>query len=278
MKMGLMTQAEVNTGYGIYGPKTTAAAAKLSGIKTQMESDIVKEANANKILNPVAEGATGPTIKYNTYADALAGAGGNVTDMTNQYGQPFSVADQQAALSAAEAAGGPAFEQEKQKEQQDAAATLASQQQQYETYQRESGVNFAKDKTAQDQSAAEHGVLFSGGRQQKLQNLQSAYQTDQASKRNTLGTNIGNVARDYQYKYGNQAAQGLSQYYQAGGNTYNPNGGAGSQGLSSVYNPAASNFYGTEVKKQKVGANQYAAGLLWNKGNKIVPGGYKNQF
>src|SRR3989304_5135910 len=123
VKMGLMTQAEVNTGYGIYGPKTTAAAAKLSGIKSQMESDIVKEANNNKILNPKKEGETTPTIKYKTYADMLAGEGGGTTD---QYGQQFSNADRQASLKAGEAAGQGAFDEQKLKDQQDAEATLAN--------------------------------------------------------------------------------------------------------------------------------------------------------
>lgn len=278
VKMGLMTQAEVNTGYGIYGPKTTAAAGKLAGIKTQMESDIVREANNNKVLNPKKEGETTPTIKYKTYADMLAGEGGGTTD---QYGQPFSNADQQAALRAAEAAGQGAFDEQKRKDQQDAEATLANQKTQYEAYLNKSQSDFQGDKTKLDQSAADQGVLFSGGRVQKLNNLKSSYEADQAGKLSSLGYNTGNTARDFQYKYGNNAAGPLSQYYQAGSNAYNPNvatGGATSGGLSSIYSPSSSDFYGTEVKKQKVNANQYAAGLLWNKGNKIVPGGYQNKY
>jgi len=201
--------------------------------------------------------------------------------MTDQYGTPFSQADQASALSDATAAGQPYFDALKAKDRADAEASMAKQQSDYAAYQDTSAANFQQDKSQLDQTAANQGVLFSGGRAQKNQLLQKSYESDQASKLGALGANVGNTARDFQYKYGNDAANGLSQYYQAGQNAYNPNvatGGATTGGLSSVYNVGNNNFQGTEVNSAKAAAQTRAAGLLWNKGNKIVPLGYKNQY
>ena len=280
VQMGLMTQAEVNTGYGTYGPKTTAAVAKLNSTKAQMEADITKGANISKVLNAPDATTGAQTPKYNTYADALAAAGGDVTNMTDQYGQPFSAADQAAALEQATAAGQPYFDAMKSKDQLDTEAALAAKQQEFQTYQDTAATNFETEKATQDQTAANQGVLFSGGRAQKLQNLQNTYEKAQASKLGTLGADIGNPARDFQYKYGNESANNLSKYYLASGNTYNPNvatGGVGKSALSSVYNPTG-NFQGTAVNTAKAEAQKRAAGLLWNKGNKLLSTGYNNKY
>jgi hypothetical protein len=98
--------------------------------------------------------------------------------------------------------------------------------------------------------------------------------------RNT-GVNMANTARNFQYKYGNDATKGLSNYYNLGSNTFNANkasGGVGSGGLSSVYDPSRFNFQGTENVARLANANTRAAGYLWNKGNKLLSTGYKNQY
>lgn len=66
---------------------------------------------------------------------------------------------------------------------------------------------------------------------QREKNLARAYEQDQASKQASIGRSIGDTARDYQYKYGNESANALSDYYKLGGNTYNPNTARGELGL-----------------------------------------------
>ncbi|MGH7250147.1 MAG: hypothetical protein ACREGC_04165, partial [Minisyncoccia bacterium] len=73
----------------------------------------------------------------------------------------------------------------------------------------------------------------------------------------------------------------LSQYYQLGGNKYNPNAvrnNVRSSGLSNIYDPSKYNFQGTAVNTNKANATIRAANLLANKGNKLVATGYQNQF
>ena len=92
---------------------------------------------------------------------------------------------------------------------------------------------------------------------------------------------MGNTARDYQYQYGNDAANDLSQYYKLGSNTFNANkatGGVSSGGLSSIYNPNDFNFQGTQTASRLANANQRATAKLWNKGNKLLASGYNNQY
>ena len=132
-----------------------------------------------------------------------------------------------------------------------------------------------------DQQASDRGVLFSGSRVQKQKNLQRAYEQDQSYTRDKVARNIGTTAQDYQYNYGNEAAQGLSQYYNLGGNTYNPNvarGGVSSSGLSSVYNASDYSYGGRRVGERSANTQQRAAGRLWNQGNKPLSTGYQNQY
>jgi hypothetical protein len=219
--------------------------------------------------------------KYGTWEDALNASGGDVTKMTDMYGTPFSQTDQTQAMSDASAALDPYYQAETQKDTQDAEASMAKSQADYQNYLQTSGQNFQADKTKQDQNAADQGVLFSGGRIQKQQNLQNAYSTDNASKLADLTASVGNAARDYQYKYGNNNANNLSKYYSAGKNTYNAGvatGGVGNSGMSSIYNTGSSNFQGTNINAAKAAKEQRAAGLLWNKGNKLVSSGLNNQY
>jgi hypothetical protein len=96
-----------------------------------------------------------------------------------------------------------------------------------------------------------------------------------------MGIDIGNTARDYQYKYGNTDANNLSNYYSLGSNVYNPSvatGGVRSGGLSSVYSTGNSNFAGTRVGERASGANTFAANYLKNKSNKLQLGGYNTKL
>ena len=115
---------------------------------------------------------------------------------------------------------------------------------------------------------------------QKEQALGDAYNKDQAYKRASLGSSMSDTARGYQSKYGNTAAGGLSQYYNLGGNTYNPKvatGGVGSSGLSSIYNPSGQSYQGTEVVKNQGAIQTRTAKKLATMGNKLLSTGYNYQ-
>ncbi len=198
----------------------------------------------------------------------------------NDKGQPFSAADQIAAVDTATAAISPYYQAEQTKDTLDTDAALGAKQDAYGKYLGDQATQFQNDKTTQDQNAANNGVLFSGARYQKLKQLGNTYATNNAYQKNAYGNEIADTARNFGYKYGDTAANGLSGYYNLGGNTYNPNvatGGVGSAGLSNIYN-ANKGFQGTEVNAAKTAAQQRAAALLANKGNKLVGTGYTNQF
>jgi hypothetical protein len=220
--------------------------------------------------------------KGNTAADLeMASSTGDFSGLTNQYGMPFSIEDQQAAMKQAEEDNKLYYEALKSKETADTEAALQQKKADYQNFLLTSGQQFQKDKTNLDQTAANQGVLFSGGRVQKQNDLKNTYAQEQAYKQGTYGRDIGQTARDYQYAYGNDAANSLNQYYKMGGNTYNPNvatGGVGSSGLSSVYKTGAYDFQGTRNTERLANANKRAAGYLWNKGNKLLETGSGNQY
>ena len=260
---GFMTEAERLTGPGIFGPRTTAAYSKM--VAATEAHPAIKE----------------QVVKYGNLDQALAATNGNPMQVQNQFGQPFSQADQDAAYAEADAALSPYYQAEATKDAQDIEASLAEKQGNYDSYLRDAGQSFGQDKIKQDQTAADNGVLFSGGRAQKLRDLKNTYDQDQYDKQRSLTADVGQASRDYAYKQGTPAAQSLSKYYSANSNTYDPNvatGGVGSGGLSSLYNPNASNFQGTKVNTAKAAKEQRAAGLLWNKGNKLVASGLSNTY
>ncbi len=305
---GFMTRTQVNTGYGIYGPQTTQAVktaqqnlgvdnstgpgywgpktiAAVSNVnppassqpsiqsqpKTQTELDSMYASAA--IAHPAFAGNAPETIAYATST-------GDYSGLMNAGGQPFSAADQESALSTATAQVSPYYQAEQAKETADTETTLAAKNADYEKYLTDQASAFESDKATQDQQSANQGVLFSGSRVQKLQQLGDAYTKNNAYQKTAYGTDIANTARDFGYKYGDAAAGGLSKYYSLGGNTYNPNvatGGVGSAGLSSIYN-ANQGFQGTQINAAKTEAQKRAAGLLANKGNKLVGAGYTKQF
>jgi peptidoglycan hydrolase-like protein with peptidoglycan-binding domain len=305
----LMTPEQVATGPGIYGPQTTAAVKKFQeqtgvdntsgpgfwGPKTISAASGAGASNSNvsdlgipltaeekkKALmeNPL----TSSYISYGNTVEQLQNAyeTGDWSTMTDETGKPFSIQDQQTALNKAKEQDSAFYEQQKAKETSDAEATLASKQADYQDYLINAGEKFQSDKSTLDQNAADRGVLFSGGRKQKETALQTSYERDQATKLRNLGADVSSTAGGYQYAYGNDAAKGLSKYYTAGGNTYNPNvatGGVGSTGLSNIYNPSASNYAGTRIGEQMATANKKASGLLWNKGNKLLATGNQNKY
>lgn len=211
-----------------------------------------------------------------TYATST----GDYSGLVNSQGRPFSIGDQQAAVTQATADLSPYYQAEQKKETADTEATLAAKKATYEKYVSDQATSFEKDKATQDQTAANNGVLFSGGRAQKLKQLGETYSANDAYKKTSVGADMGQTARDFGYKYGDAAANSLSNYYSLGGNNYNPTvatGGVTPSGLSSIYN-GNQGFQGTQVNVAKAAAQKRAAGLLANKGNKLTASGYTNQF
>lgn len=290
VRQGYMTQAEVNTGYGILGPKTTAAlnaaergdSPKYStggGTNTKTKEQLDAEYSAALSSDPrtqkyINAGNTADMIKY-------AMETGDISSLVNEYGQPFSSKDQQEALKKAEKDVQAFYAAQKEKETADAQASLAQKQADYQNYLLTSSQNFQDNKTTLDQNAANQGVLFSGGRVQKEQQLQNKYEQDQAYKLGNYTRDIRSLASDYQYKYGNDAANKLSKYYKLGGNTYNANvatGGVGSSSISSVYRPNKFNYTGTREAEKGVDINQRATRYLTNRANKLMSSGYSNSL
>lgn len=300
---GLLSEADIATGPGIYGPRTTAAVKKwqqMNGVdntsgpgywgpqsiavasgrggqETQESVDARYKEAASK--NPAV---TSLVNHGSSFEDVLAALEtGDLSGITDSQGMPFSVADQQKALAQAEEDSKLYYEALQAKETADTEATLAQKQADYQQYLLNSGQQFEQDKIKADQSAADRGVLFSGGRVQKEKNMEKAYSQDQAYKFGNYSRDIASTAQDYQYKYGNSAANNLKDYYKLGGNTYNANvarNGVGSSGLSSVYKPKSYDYQGTRNTERSAVANQRAAGLLWNKGNKLLATGYNNKY
>jgi|GEM_PF-5462497 len=274
--------AKINPG-GTYASQQAILASEpaippVTAIKTytQAEIDAVVAANTQALQE---NAITAAAIKAGNTAESIVTAfsTGDWSGVVNEMGQPFTLQEQQDALAKGMEDNKAYYEQLKQKETQDVEAKLKQDQLDYQNYLATSKTQFEGDKAALDQSAAERGVLFSGGRVQKEKNLRDTFNQDQAYKQATMGGAIGDTARDYQYKYGNDAAGGLSQYYNLGGNVYNPKvatGGVTSGGLSNIYSTGASNFAGTRIGEKMSGANTFAANYLKNKSNKLQLGGY----
>lgn len=257
----------------MYDPQTGAFNPNFMP-RTQAEKDAYY-AERNKAV------AAHPEFAGNS-KDALdnAIATGDFSGLLNSEGKPFSAADQEAATAEAEKALQPGFDITKQKETADTEAALKQKQLDYENWLAGEKSQFEADKIGLDQSAADKGVLFSGGRVQKEQALGDTYSRNQAYKQASMGSDIGSLARNYQSAYGDEAAKKLADYYKLGGNVYNPKvatGGVTTGGLSTIYNPKGLGYQGTAVVANKAAAQARAAGLLWNKGNKLLSTGYKNQ-
>lgn len=240
-------------------------------VKTQAQVDAEYAGAVQQ--HPVFAGNSPEAIAYATTT-------GDFSGLMNSQGKPFSAADQQAAVRKAEAELSPFYQAEKLKETQDTESSLKAKQLSFQNFLEDEKAKFETEKATQDQTAADRGVLFSGGRAQKLQQLTDTFNRSQSSKLASVGSDIGDTARNFGYKFGDTAAQSLSQYFNLGKNNYNANvatGGVTSGGLSSIYN-ANQGFQGTQINTAKSEAQKRAALALANKGNKLVGSGYTNQY
>jgi len=266
---------------GQFGPKSLGKAKTMgsstdTGGETEPQTQAELDAKYNKAVteHPAFQGNSQEARDY-------AASTGDFSGILNADGKPFNDQTQQDAYNESIQALAPGFNETKQYDTQNVQDNLTQKQLDYQNYLDTEGAKFQTDKTALDQNAADSGVLFSGGRVQKEKTLSDTYSRNQSYKQGSMGLDIAGVGRDYGYKYGTPAASNLSSMYNLGSNTYNPKvatGGVTSGGLSSMYNPGSSNFQGTAVTANKVAAQQRAAGLLWNKGNKLLSTGYNNKF
>lgn len=284
------------SGPGYWGPRSISAASGLSGQDSPStteedfwagsdgsglsEQEVIdneyKEAVANNpVINELIQGGSTLDEIMNAFQT------GDLSGIVDSMGQPFSAEQQQEALKQGMEDNRLFYEAQEAKDTADAEASMAKDTADYQDYLINAGQSFQADKTKSDKSAADSGILFSGARVQREKNLSRAYEQDQAANQRKFGSSIAGSARDFQYKYGNDAASGLNKYYNLGGNTFNSNvakGGVGSSGLSSIYNPSNSNFQGTANTERSANANTRAAGYLWNKGNKLLNTGYQNKY
>lgn len=249
---------------GVLGPKTTEAMNKSVATSLATNKDVSRMMTQNS-----------PETIVNAYMT------GNWTGVTDITGRPFSKQMQEQAVAEAGKALAPAYKAQVVSDTADTADILAGKNADYNQFLKTEAEDFGAEKTALDQGAAEQGVLFSGSRYQKENNLKDKYEDREAYQRGVAERSIGSTARDFQYKYGNDAAKNLSSYYNLRDNTYNPGvarDGVSSSRLSSVYNPKAYDFQGTAVTANKAATQTRAASLLANRANKLTSTGYKNQF
>ncbi len=84
---------------------------------------------------------------------------GDLSGIVDWQGQPFSIADQQAALTQATEDNKLYYEAMQAKETADAEASMARDQENYQDYLINAGQSFEADKSKSDQKAADSGVI-----------------------------------------------------------------------------------------------------------------------
>lgn len=208
---------------------------------------------------------------------------GNWSGVTTLTGKPFTDEQQQAAVAQAQSALAPGFQAQQDKDTADVSDSLRKTQEGLADTEGTAAKNFSADKVAADQSAADNGVLFSGSRIQKQNDLRNSYQSADAIARRNAGESISSTARNYQYAYGGDAAKNLSSLYSIpGASTYNASAAGGPvtrpSGLSSAYDPSQYNFQGTQKVANTTNVQTRAANLLANKANKLSLSGIGNSF
>ena len=242
----------------------------------QNQADLDTWYNSYVAAHPTFAGNSPQAVK-----DAVAS--GNFSKLTDSSGKPFSNAAFSSAVDAAGNALAPGFDATKQKDTADLTSSLGANNAAYNTNEVKDVASFQNDKNTLDKTAADNGVLFSGGRYQKENQLANTYQNNAGANAADLATKNGSLANAYQYKYGGiaAAAPSLSSYYNMSTPTYNANvatNGVTQNPLSSAYNPNNYNYQGTAVVAKNAAATTAASGVLANAGNKLLSTGYQNQF
>lgn len=271
-----MTQAQIQQlqtslglpATGIFDAATSAA----------YNSAVSKSLAAHPVASALTGGNTTDAI-LNAY---MTGDWSGVTTLT---GKPFTDEQQQAAVSQANQALAPAYQAQVEKDTADTAATLSSNQADLANYERDQATKFGQDKNTLDKNAADSGILFSGARVQKQNDLRTTYANADADARAKAAANAAGTTRGFQYQYGNDAAAAapIASLYQApGAPTYNPGVAGGkvttSPRMASLYDPSKHSFQGTAPAAQSANVQTRAAQLLANKANKLSLSGVGAKF
>lgn len=229
---------------------------------------------------------TYPDIIGQNSADTIANAynTGDWTKVINTYtGKPFSDSVVQGAISESEAALSPYYEAQNRFNTQNTQSSLQSQQNALSDFVSDEAKSFEENKRTLDQNAVNQGILFSGARRQKEQQLQDLYKENQERRLRDIGLSTGDIARKYQYEYGNQNMGNIGSYLNAPDqNVYN----AGSAqtpvqrtpSLRQLYNPQTSNYQGATINTQKANVQLRANDILRNRANKLTSTGYLNKL
>ena len=151
---------------GILGPKTLNAQTQYHDISTPPTSQKQLDSMYNTAVT------SHPEVAGNS-ADALsyAASSGDFSNLLDSSGKPFSTATQAAAVDTANQAISPYYQAEQAYDTSTTANKLANDKQDYQDFLNTQATNFQTDKGNLDQSAANQGVLFSGGRLQQQQKL-----------------------------------------------------------------------------------------------------------
>lgn len=295
-----------STGVGFWGPRTIAVAQTKpagTGASSDAETAKIKQLQGqlgvpqtgvyDDATSSAMDGAVSKSITSNPDTAALAGTNdpdkilaayqsGDWSGVVGLSGKPFTDEQQQAAVDEAKRVLGPAYDAQQNYDTAQTTDTLKNTQENLSDTLAGNRKNFVADKTAADQDAANNGVLFSGSRAQKLNDIRGSYSDADSKAVRDASESIGSTARNYQYNYGNDAASKLSNYYQLpGASSYNANvagGGARAGSLASVYNPATNNYQGTQPVAQNAAIQTRAAKQLANTANKLTLSGLGTKF
>lgn len=251
---------------GVFDAATSAA----------MQNAITKSISSNPDVATYSAG-NDPAAILNAYTT------GDWSGVTSLTGKPFTDEQQQAAVESARTALAPAYQAQQANDTAQVEDTLRNTQEGLTDSQAADKTQFGQDKNALDQNAADQGVLFSGARTQKLNDLRNTYTDREAIARRNAAESAASIARNYQYSYGNDAAKSLSGMYSLpGASGYNANVAGGkvtpSSSLSTVYDPSKYNFQGTAPVAQQTAVQTRAASLLANKANKLSLSGVGAKF
>lgn len=251
---------------GIFDSATSDAMSKAVASSLSKNANVATYASAND-----------PNAILNAY---MTGDWSGVVSLT---GKPFTDQQQQAAVEQSKTALAPAYEAAKAYDTSNATDTITGEANALASTEAADAKQFGLDKNALDQNAADNGVLFSGSRVQKQNNLATSYAARDTAARLASADRVRGTLKDYQYGYGNGAVAPLvSAYTPPGAPTYNAGVAGGkvtpSRTLSAVYDPTQFNFQGTKPVAQTTAIQTRAATLLANKANKLSLSGVGAKF
>lgn len=232
-----------------------------------MTTAITKSLSTNPTVKAYA-GSNDPAAILSAYQS------GDWSNVVSLSGKPFTDEQQKAAVDQATTALAPAYKAQQEYDTANTEDALKADQENYADFEQGQTRQFGLDKTALDQNAANNGVLFSGSRLQKQNDLRTTYAEKEAQARRDAAERIGGTTRDYQYNYGDGAVGSLKDFYSLPNSPTYDAGVAGgkvtqSPTISSVYNPGSYNFQGTKPVAQQTAIQTRAASSLANRANKL---------